>query len=138
MQARMLPAKACLALACLLALALVAAGAAGPASAAAQQPQQEQKDKDKDKEKQQEKKGGGLFGGFKRVTGMEKGEEKRATASAGTKGVGQEGRMVGAVSVSAADREKVERMASAMPSPQEMKAFLEEGKLSTQRKGGGS
>jgi len=39
--------------------------------------------------------------------------------------------------VSSDDRAKVARMESARPSSQEMQVFLEEGKLSTRRKGGG-
>ncbi len=129
MQTRINPRKAALALACMVAAALLASGWA-PLPA----PQQQQK-QDKEKQKPEEKKDSGLFTGFKKVTGSEKSEEKQATASAGAKGVG-EGKSIGNVPASAADRTKVARMESARPSQEEMNAFLQEGKLSKERKGG--
>jgi hypothetical protein len=123
--------KATRVLACLLAAAI--GGGPTPAS----QTQQEQKqEKEKGKKKPEEKPAeGGLFGGVKAVTSMKKSEETELTASAGAKGVG-EGKAIGKATVTQADRDKVARMASAMPSPAELKTFLEQGKLSTERKGG--
>ena len=130
-----LPRRAYLTLACALAAGLFSYHAAG--MPAAQQAQQQEKDKEKDKkdEKKDEKKDAALFTGFRKVTGMEKSQEKQATVSAGARGVG-EGKDIGNVPVSGADRAKVARMEAAKPGSQEMEAFLKEGKLSTSRKGG--
>lgn len=121
------------ALACLVAAMFLSAAVNQQAGQAQQQKQEPEKEKPKPEEK--EKKPGGLFGGVRAVTGMKGSEESQLTASAGAKGVG-EGRAIGSAVVGNSDREKVARMASAMPSPAEMKAFLEEGRLSTERKGG--
>ena len=113
-------------------LAAAAGAAAGPQA----QKQQKETEKDKEKEKKEEPKSGGLFTGFRKVSGMQRGEEKRATASAGAKGVG-EGKEIGNGAVTATDRSRVATMESSKPSKEEMAAFLQEGKLSTARKGGG-
>lgn len=126
------PHRASLTLAFVLAAALFSYHAAG--LPAAQQPQQQEKDKDKKDEKKDEKKDAGLFTGFHKVTGMEKSQEKQATVSAGARGMG-EGKDIGNVPVSGDGRTKVSRMEAAKPTPQEMEAFLKEGKLSTARKG---
>ena len=143
MRALLLPpeAKAVLAGVVLAALfaGLAAAGlsAANAATAARQaQKQQKEKDKEKEKEKTEESKSGGLFTGFRKVSGMQRGEEKRATASAGAKGVG-EGKEIGNAAASATDRSRVATMESSKPNKEEMAAFLQEGRLSTARKGGG-
>lgn len=99
-------------------------------------PAQEQKQEKEKEKKDKEKKEGGLFGGFGRITRVEKSEEKQATATAGVKGVG-EGQQIGNAAVGSADRERVARMEAAKPGREEMNAFLQEGKLSTSRKGGG-
>ena len=126
------PHRKILTLACVLGVALFSCHAAG---LAAQQAQQQERDKDKKDEKKDEKKDAALFTGFHKVTGMEKSQEKQATVSAGARGVG-EGKDIGSVPVSGADRAKVARMEAAKPGSQEMEAFLKEGKLSTSRKGG--
>ncbi len=125
-----------LVLACLVGAALIAAAA----QQATQQQQQEQQKKDqkdqKDKkEAKPEEKKGGLFGGMKAVTATRSSNETELTASAGAKGVG-EGDKIGKVKVTAEDRQKVEHMAAAKPSATDLKAFLQEGKLATERKGG--
>ena len=127
------PHRTILTLACVLAAVLFSCHADG--LPAAQQAQQQEKDKDKKGEKRDEKKDAALFTGFHKVSGMEKSQEKQATVSAGARGVG-EGKDIGNVSVSGADRAKVSRMEAAKPTSQEMEAFLKEGKLSTSRKGG--
>ena len=128
--------------ACLVVAALAGLAAFLPTQATPPQEQKQEQEKKKPEEKKpQEKKPeekpkqGGLFGGVRAVTSMKKSDESELTASAGAKGVG-EGKAIGKVPVSGADRQKVARMASAMASPAEMKTFLEEGKLSSERKGG--
>jgi hypothetical protein len=123
--------------ACLVVAALAGLAAFLPTQATPPQEQKQEQEKKKPEEKKPEEKPkqGGLFGGVRAVTSMKKSEESELTASAGAKGVG-EGKAIGKVPVSGADREKVARMASAMPSPAEMKTFLEEGRLSNERKGG--
>ena len=84
MQARKLPSRAGLALACILAAVAVSAAPAAP-----------QQKEEKEKEKKEETKGeGGLFSGFKKATG--RGEQRQATVSAGAKGVG-EGKEMGII-----------------------------------------
>ena len=120
----------------LLLTCLLAAAIAGGPTPASQTQQEQKQEKEKEKKKAEEKPAqGGLFGGVKAVTSMKKSEETELTASAGAKGVG-EGKAIGKDTVTQADRDKVARMASAMASPAEMKTFLEEGKLATERKGG--
>ncbi len=137
MQARRLPRKAYLALACVLTALLCAGTAAALFAAAEAATQAKKQEKEKEPEKKEEKKqGGALFSGFKKTTGMEGREEKRATASAGAKGVG-EGKEIGNAAASSTDRSKVASMEAAKPSKEEMAAFLQEGKLASARKGGG-
>lgn len=126
MRARMLPNKTFRAVARVLA-ALLGLAVAAVALAAMQAQKQEKKEEKKDTRAV-------LFTGFKKAE-VQKTEQRGTTVSAGARGVG-EGKQIGGTAVSAPDRDKVARMASAKPSPQEMQAFIEEGKLSTQRKGG--
>jgi hypothetical protein len=109
-----------------------------------QQPDQQQQDKDKDKDKKQQdqkkdeqKKGGGLFGGMKRITSAKGSSESNYTATAGAKGVGPgDGKKIAEAQPTADDRAKVDKMAGTAPSPDELKKFLDEGKLATEKKGG--
>ncbi len=107
--------------------------------------QQDQKDKDKDKNKNKDKDKdkqaqpgkSGLFGGMRRVTGMRDSKETQLTSSGGAKGVGPgDGKKIAEAKPTAEDRQKVDRMASASPTADEMKQFLEQGKLATEKKGG--
>ena len=89
-----------------------------------QSQQGQQSDKDQQKKK---KKGGGFFGGMKAITGASS-EQTSATASAGTKGVG-EGAQIGDAQPTADDRKTVQAMeAYSVPAP-EVKKFQEDGKL---------
>ena len=135
MQARRLPGKTYLALACVL-TALLCAGTAAALFAAAEAATQAKKQEKEPEKKEETKQGGGLFSGFKKTTGMEGREEKRATASAGAKGVG-EGKEIGNATATSTDRSKVASMEAAKPGKEEMAAFLQEGKLAAARKGGG-
>jgi len=124
MQARKLPDKTSRALAGVLAAALILAGAALALAAlqAQKAPPAEKKDSR-----------AVLFTGFKKAE-VAKTEQKGTTVTAGAKGI--EGKAIAAQAVTSDARDKVARIASAKPSPQEMQAFLQEGKLSTQPKGG--
>lgn len=124
------------ALACLVAALLLAALPQAAQQPAAKSQDKQQQEKDKKAAPEEKKQGGGLFGGVRSVTSFKKTEDKELSASAGAKGVG-EGKDIGKATVTAADREKVEKMASAKPSKSELQAFLKEGKLATERKGGG-
>lgn len=124
MQARRLPDKTFRALACVLAAALILAGAA--AALAALQAQKGKPEEKKDSRTV-------LFTGFKKAE-VQKTEQRGTTVTAGAKSI--DGKAIAAQSISEDARQKVARTASAKPSPQEMQAFLAEGKLSTERKGG--
>ena len=125
MQARKLPSNTGLVLASILAAMVVAAAATAPKLA----PQEKEEKAAKGPEQKEEKKGGGLFSSFRKTTGMKAGEEQRATASAGAKGVG-EGKEIGQSPVSADARSRVAAMEAAKPSEEEMEAFVTEGNLS--------
>jgi hypothetical protein len=118
-------------LAMALLAALLSAWPARHASAgqeAQQNQQQGQQEQSQEKSQQAKpKKQGGFFGGLKAVTGSGS-EQTSATASAGTKGVG-EGAKIGEVTPSAADRQAVTEMETLFVSPQELKKFEEDGHL---------
>ncbi len=128
MQARKLPDKTSRTLAGVLALALILAGAALALAAlqAQKAPPAEKKDSR-----------AVLFTGFKKAE-VAKTEQKGTTVTAGAKGLGgpQEAETIAKSTAPSSARDLVNRMASAKPSPQEMQAFLAEGKLATERKGG--
>ena len=131
MQARKLPSNAGLVLASILAAMVVAAVATAPKVV----PQGKGQKAAKGPEQKEEKEGGGLFSSFRKTTGMKGGEEQRATASAGAKGMG-EGKEIGKSPVSADARSRVAAMEAAKPSEEEMEAFVTEGNLSPASKGG--
>jgi hypothetical protein len=134
-------------LACLLMLAVCAALAAVPRQSQQGQQQQGQQQQQQQgqqqgqqqdqKDKPAEKKPGGIFGGLKSVTSAKSSSETQLTSSGGAKGVGPgDGKKIAAAKPTAEDRAQVDRIASAAPSPAEMKQFLEQGRLSTEKKGG--
>ena len=88
----------------------------------------QQSDKEQQKKK---KKGGGFFGGMKAITGASS-EQTSATASAGTKGVG-EGAQIGDAQPTAADRQMVSAMEGYSIPPAEVKKFQEDGKLQSKQ-----
>ncbi|MHB8652329.1 MAG: hypothetical protein ACYDA9_00465 [Terriglobia bacterium] len=100
-----------------------------------QKNQQDQQDQKKDSnqnqtqsEQQQKKKKGGLFGGLKKVSGVESGQESAATTSAGSKSVG-EGKKIGEMTPTAADRQQVTDMENySVPQP-DLKKFQDDGHL---------
>lgn len=104
-----------------------------PALSTSQDNQQGQQDQQQQGESQQQsdqkpKKKGGLFGGLKKVTGGESGQESAATASAGSKAVG-EGAKVGEVTPTAADRAQVNKMENYSIPQGDLKRFQENGRL---------
>lgn len=133
---RTLPFRACVALACLLAVGLLPAAAAWPARQEQQKQDKQEKGKKEEEKKDEKKGGGGLFGGFKRLSGSAKSEEKESTVTAGTKGVDKDGAKIAGATPTSTDRSKVASMEAAKPGKDALNAFLREGKLSTERKGG--
>jgi hypothetical protein len=102
-------------------------------SLASQDNQQSQQDQQQQGESQQQsdqkpKKKGGFFGGLKKVTGGESGQESAATASAGSKAVG-EGAKIGEITPTAADREQVTKMENYSIPQGDLKKFQENGHL---------
>lgn len=97
---------------------------------AGQESQQGQQDhgKDQKEKEQQPKKKGGFFGGLKKVTGGESGQETSATASAGAKSVG-EGKQIGEVTPTAADRQAVTNMDNYSVPQGDLNKFIEDGHL---------
>ena len=139
MQARMLPVPGWLALACVLAAVLLAAtSTASQTASQTQQPEKQKKEETKKEETQEEQKGGGIFSGFRRLSGTSRTEEKQTTVTAGAKGAKPGvGKDIGNAEVASADRERVTHMEEAKPSAEEMTAFVQEGKLSPEQPGGG-
>ncbi len=128
-------------------LCLLLAGVWAAVAVAQQQQQQtdqqqsqqdkDKQDKDKQQQDQQQQKKGGLFGGMKRITNAKSSSESNYTATAGAKGVGPgDGKKIAQAQPTAEDRAKVDKMAGTAPSPDELKKFLDEGKLATEKKGG--
>ena len=103
--------------------------ASRPAVAAAeQQQQQQQQQQDQGQQDQQKKKKkGGVFGGMKAVSG-ESSEQQEATATAGSKSVG-EGEKIGSVTPTSADRQQVGAMANYTDPQNDLKKFQEDGRL---------
>ena len=105
---------------------------------AASQDQQNQQDQQVKKDKpnqdqtqtdqQQKKKKGGLFGGLKKVSGGESGQESAATTSAGSKSVG-EGKKIGEITPSASDRQQVTDMENYSVPQTDLKKFQDDGHL---------
>lgn len=97
---------------------------AAPASQTSQeQPAQEQAQKDQ----QKKKKKGGFFGGLKAVTGQSS-EQQEATATAGSKSVG-EGQKIGDVVPTASDRQQVTGMENYSIPEKDLKKFQDDGHL---------
>lgn len=91
--------------------------------------QQTQPDQSQGQGQQQEKpkKKGGIFGGLKTATGSSS-QQTSATASAGTKGVG-EGAKIGEVTPTAADRQAVTQMETYSVAQGDLTRFIEDGHL---------
>jgi hypothetical protein len=87
--------------------------------------QQEQNQKTSQQAKPEKK--GGFFDGMKPVTGSSSAQTSY-TASAGAKGVG-EGKKIGEVAPTAADRQAVTEMERYFIPPQEVKKFDQDGNL---------
>jgi hypothetical protein len=81
---------------------------------------------------QKKKKGGGLFGGLKKMTGGQSGDETTTTASAGGKAIG-EGKAIGDVQPTAADRAAVQAMERYALAADALKKFQSDGKLQPQK-----
>lgn len=97
-----------------------------------QQGQQDQKNNPNQDQtqtdQQQKKKKGGLFGGLKKVSGGESGQESAATTSAGSKSIG-EGKKIGEITPTAADRQQVTDMENYSVPQSDLKKFQEDGHL---------
>ncbi len=104
------------------AIGMVPTGPQSGSLAAPQDQQQAQKD-----EQQKKKKKGGLFGGMKAVSG-ESSEQQEATATAGSKSVG-EGEKIGSVTPASADRQQVSAMENYSVPQNDLKKFQEDGRL---------
>jgi transcription initiation factor TFIID subunit TAF12 len=91
--------------------------------------QQGQQDQNQGQSQQQEKpkKKGGFFGGLKAITGSNS-EQTSATASAGSKGVG-EGEKIGNVTPTPADRMAVTLMETYSVPPSDLTKFIQDGHL---------
>lgn len=120
---RKLKLRFCLyALILMMAIGMVSTGPQSGSLTAQQDQQQAQKD-----EQQKKKKKGGLFGGMKAVTG-ESSEQQEATATAGSKSVG-EGEKIGSVMPTSADRQQVNAMENYSVPQNDLKKFQEDGRL---------
>lgn len=102
---------------------------AAPASQTSQeQPAQEQPAQEQaQKDQQKKKKKGGFFGGLKAVTGQSS-EQQEATATAGSKSVG-EGQKIGDVVPTASDRQQVTGMENYSIPEKDLKKFQDDGHL---------
>ena len=93
-----------------------------------QQSQQSQQNQDQTQTDQQpKKKKGGIFGGLKSVT-TQSSDQNKATASAGTKGVG-EGKAIGEMTPTSADRQQVTDMENFSVPQGDLKKFQDDGRL---------
>lgn len=89
---------------------------------------QQHQDQSQKQNEEKPKKKGGFFGGLKKVTGGESGQETSATASAGAKGVG-EGQQIGEVTPTPADRQAVANMEGYSVPQGDLNKFVEDGHL---------
>jgi hypothetical protein len=103
---------------------------AAPGVGSQDQPQQTQDQSQKDQQQQKKKKkGGGFFGGLKAITG-ESSEQTEATATAGSKSVGEgDGARIADTTPTAADRRKVSEMENYSVPEKDLKKFQEDGHL---------
>lgn len=88
---------------------------------------QQAPDQQQQPQQQKSKKKGGFFSGFKAITGQST-EQGEATASAGSKSVG-EGQKIGDVHPTAADRKKVGEMENYSIPDKDLKKFQEDGQV---------
>jgi hypothetical protein len=103
----------------------------GSAALKAEQDSQQSQQNQNQGQSQQEakpKKGGGIFGGLKSITGSSS-EQTSATASAGAKGVGEEGKKMAALTPSAADVAAVTSMDQYSVPAADLKKFQQDGNL---------
>jgi len=98
-----------------------------PGLGAAQQGQQDQPKKDQSQTEQQPKKKGGVFGGLKAVT-TQSSDQKKETASLGTKGV-MDGKEIADKVPTAADKQQVTDMENYSVAQGDLKKFQEDGHL---------
>jgi hypothetical protein len=94
-----------------------------------QQGQQNKTNQDQTQtDQQQKKKKGGLFGGLKKVSGVESGQESAATTSAGSKSI-SDGKKIGEMTSTAADRQQVTDMENYSVPQNDLKKFQDDGHL---------
>jgi hypothetical protein len=94
-----------------------------------QQSQQNKTNQDQTQtDQQQKKKKGGLFGGLKKVSGVESGQESAATTSAGSKSI-SDGKKIGEMTPTAADRQQVTDMENYSVPQNDLKKFQDDGHL---------
>lgn len=105
-----------------------------PSQGAAQQDQQnqpsqqDQQNQDQSQTDQQpKKKKGGFFGGLKDVT-TQSSDQKKLTASAGTKGVA-DGKAIADMTPTAADKQQVTDMENYSVPPDDLKKFQDDGHI---------
>lgn len=120
---------------CILASALMVGGIA-PGQKFQAEPAQDQSPKDQSQpsqdqsqsdQQQKKKKKGSFFGGFKAITGQSS-QQTSATASAGTKGVG-EGKKMAETTPTAADIAAVSAMEQYSVPEKDLKKFQQDGHL---------
>ena len=116
---------------CILTLLLAACAPLplGVSQEQSQQGQNQSQDQNPSQQDQQQKKKkkGGFFSGLKAVSG-ESSEQTQATATAGSKSVG-EGEKIGSVTPTAADRQQLSAMESYVVSNDVLKKFQQDGHL---------
>jgi hypothetical protein len=94
-----------------------------------QQNQQNKTNQDQTQtDQQQKKKKGGLFGGLKKVSGVESGQESAATTSAGSKSI-SDGKKIGEMTPTAGDRQQVTDMENYSVPQNDLKKFQDDGHL---------
>ena len=96
------------------------------------QQQQAQPDQGQGKQQEKPKKKGGFLSGVKAITGSGQ-EQTSATASAGTKGIGDQGTKVGEVTPTAADRLAVTQMETSSVARSDLTKFIEAGHLQSKQ-----
>ncbi len=109
-----------------------------PAGRPQDQPQQDQQQQNQTEQRNQQdqtqqdqqkkKKKGGFFGGMKKITGVESTEETSATASGGSKSVGEGAKIANATPTNA-DRQAVSAMEKYSVPEAALKKFQKDGNL---------
>jgi hypothetical protein len=125
-----------------LGFVLLAAGILGLYSRAAragqdaqqgqQQPAQTDQTQGQGQQQEKPKKKGGFFGGLKAVSGSSS-NQTSYTASAGAKGIGDEGAKIGEITPTAADRQAVTQMENTSVAQGDLSKFIEGGKLKSKQ-----